>query len=177
MKQIQEFNRCVYCFQEIERKTQMVVNTSSGSEYREKKKSDLESDFICPVCGYANGFCALPGWWLSPGTILKGRYVVGKPLEETDTELTYLGWDLKQEKFMEITEYFPKEYLKRDITVSDMASCIPGKEEELEQGRQKFFEKAKLFYQCVSRVETLDMDFFFRNETCYYVRDKEKIEI
>lgn len=172
MKQIQEFNRCVYCFQEMERKTQLVVNTSSGKEAREKKKSDLESDFICPACGYANGFCALPGWWLSPGTILKGRYVVGKPLEETETELSYLGWDLKQEECVKITEYFPKLLVKRDITMSDVVSSIPGKEEEVESGRQDFFEKAKLFYKCVSRVETLNMDFFFRNETCYYVRKR-----
>ena len=59
-------------------------------------------------------------------------------------------------------------------TAYTYVSCLPGREEELEAGRQAFFEKAKLFCNCVSRVESLVMDFFVRNGTCYYVRRREK---
>ena len=45
-------------------------------------------------------------------------------------------------------------------------------EEALEEGRQEYFEKAKTFFQCIVRVEDLKMDFFLRNNTCYYVREK-----
>lgn len=148
MKKIREFERCIYCFEEKE-----------------------NNENVCPVCGYENGFCSLPGWWLGAGTILKGRYVVGRDLSETEEELTYLGWDLLTERKVNITEYFPKKYVKRDITVSEKVNCIPGQEENMEDGKQKFFEKAKLFYKCVSRVKNLEMDFFVRNETCYYVRE------
>lgn len=107
-----------------------------------------------------------------PGTILKGRYVIGKALEETEEKLVYLGWDLKKDCRVEITEYFPKKYVTRDITSSEKVSCIPGFEMQLEDGKQAFFEKAKTFFQCVVRVEDLKMDFFLRNNTCYYVREK-----
>ena len=150
MKDIQEFNRCIYCFAEKE-----------------------ENRDSCPVCGYENGICDMPGWWLTPGTILKGTYMVGKALDEKEDELTYLGWDMKRECQIEITEYYPKTYVKRDITVSEKVNCIPGMEDAFEDGKQKFFEKARLFYKCVSRVKELEMDFFVRNETCYYVREKE----
>lgn len=150
MKKIQEFNRCIYCFAEKE-------------ENREN----------CLACGYEDGICDMPGWWLTPGTILKGSYMIGKSLEEKEDELCYLGWDMKRECLVEVTEYYPKAYVKRDITVSEQVNCIPGMETEFEQGKQKFFEKARLFYKCVSRVKSLEMDFFVRNDTCYYVREKE----
>ena len=149
MEKSREFNRCICCFAE-----------------KENKES-------CPVCGYENGFYGMPGWWLTPGTIIKGTYMVGKALSETEEELTYLGWDLGRECLIEITEYFPKAYVKRDVTVSDKVNCIPGDEEGLETGKQAFFEKARLFYKCVSRVQKLEMDFFVRNGTCYYVREKK----
>ena len=150
-KRIQEFDRCIYCF-----------------EVRESQNG------CCPNCGYENGLCDMPGWWLTPGTLLKGHYLVGKPLEEQENKLTYLGYSFYENKCVEITEYFPREHITRDITVTDEISCIPGHESAFEEGKQAFFEKAKTFYKCVSRVEVLNMDFFVRNGTCYYVRTKKQ---
>ena len=151
MGKIEEFNRCIYCF---------------------AKKENHKAK--CPVCGYENGICNLPPWWLTPGSLLKGFYMVGKAIAEKEDELIYLGWDLKRNCQIEIAEYFPKENVTRDITVSDKVNCIPGHEDAFEEGKQKFFKKAQLFYKCVTRVRELDMDFFVRNETCYYVRDREQ---
>lgn len=151
MGKIEEFNRCIYCFAERE------VNRGS-----------------CPVCGYENGICNLPLWWLSPGSILKGFYMVGKAITEKEDELIYLGWDMRRNCLIEIAEYFPKENVTRDITVSDRVCCIPGHEIAFEKGKQKFFEKARLYYKCVTRLQEIDMDFFVRNETCYYVREREQ---
>lgn len=149
MEKPDEFDRCIYCF------------------------APKDTPGPCPACGYDNGLCDPPGWWLSPGTVLKGRYIVGRHLSSTSAELTYLGWDLRRNCLTEVVEYFPEDYVKRDITNSDDVSCIPGCAQALETGRQAFFEKAKLFYNCVSRIEALKMDFFVRNNTCYYVREKK----
>lgn len=152
-KNIVHFNRCIYCFAEME---------SKGAKNKENQ--------VCPVCGYANGLCSPKATWLSPGSILKGRYMTGKLLEEKKDELIYAGWDIIKECIVRIHEYYPEEWVQRDITVSEQVNCCPGKEELLEEGKQKFFERARLFYQCTSRVEKLEMDFFVRNSTCYYVR-------
>ena len=153
MKEIQEFGRCIYCF--AEKSTEEQVNIES-----------------CPKCGYSNGICDMPVWWLTPGTILKGNYMVGKPLEEKEDELTYLGWNIKGGFEVEITEYYPKAIVRRDITVSEQVNCIPDREDNFEKGKEGFFQKAKLFYKCVSRVKPLEMNFFVRNNTCYYVRKR-----
>lgn len=146
------FDRCIYCF------------------------APKDEPGPCPRCGYDNGLCDPPGWWLLPGTVLKGRYMVGRHLTGNETELCYLGWDLAKDTQVEIVEYFPADMVTRDITHSETLSCLPGCEEALEKGKQAFFEKAKLFYNCVIRVEELMMDFFVRNNTCYYVRKKKPKE-
>lgn len=142
------FDRCIYCF---------APKAEPGA---------------CPSCGYENGLCDPPGWWLSPGTILKGHYMVGRHLSGTSSELCYLGWNLSTDTQVEIVEYFPEALVTRDITYSADVSCVPGNEDAFESGKQAFFEKAKLYYTCVSRVEDLVMDFFVRNNTCYYVRKR-----
>ncbi len=148
-KNIKEFNRCIYCF-----------------EPKDKKSA------ACEACGYEDGVCDLPSKWLMPGTILKGRYLVGKHLEARENEQLYLAWDLNHDCKVEVTEFFPDSLVTRDVTASERVSCIPGRENTFEEGKQEFFEKAKLFYQCRKRVEDLKMDFFVQNETCYYVRKK-----
>lgn len=140
------FDRCIYCF---------APKAEPGP---------------CPQCGYDNGLCDPPGWWLSPGTILKGRYMAGQHLTGTPEELCYLGWDLGTGALVEIVEYYPEAMVTRDITHCEEVSCLPGSEAAFESGKQKFFEKAKLYYTCVSRVNPVVMDFFVRNNTCYYVR-------
>lgn len=145
------FARCIYCF------------------------APKEEPGECPRCGYDNGLCDLPGWWLSPGTVLKGRYITGRNRSHTDTQITYLAWDLVQERTVELTEYFPEGSVTRDITYCEEVVTVPGHEDTVEKGRQAFFEKAKLFYNCASRVEKdLEMDFFLRNNTCYYALSRKE---
>mgnify|MGYP003290710243 CR=1 FL=1 len=143
------FDRCIYCFG--------------------KKESDTGA---CPHCGYSNEFGGLPAWWMFPGTVLRGRYIVGRSLKETEDRLSYLGWDLDKQYLVEITEYFPKKYVTRDITASESVSCKPGFEMQFDEGCQQFFEKAKSYFKCIIRVEESKMDFFKRNNTCYYVRER-----
>lgn len=109
--------------------------------------------------------------WLLPGTILKGRYVIGRVLREEPCELVYLGWDTLRKQKVELHEYYPKEYLQRDITASEDTVCLPGKEAVFESGLQQFFERVRLYYQCMSRVdEDVNTEFFLRNGTGYYTK-------
>lgn len=151
MEQTTAFDRCVSCF---------APRTQPGP---------------CGKCGYDHGLCDLPGWMLPPGSLLKGRYVVGRNRGITDRQLSYLGWDLQRQETVDIVEYFPRDLVTRDITLSPEAVIIPGREEQVESGRQQFFERAKLFYNCVSQVEEdLMMDFFLRNNTTYYVLKRHR---
>lgn len=161
MGEIMKVDRCIYCFAPF---------TEGQQEKREEGRSGHRT---CPVCGYEDGLCMPNIRWLLPGTILRGSYMVGKLLEERENELIYLGWDLENDQLVEIHEYFPEKWLERDVTASDQVNCRPGLEEAFDKGRQDFFEKAKIYYQCTSRIRDVFMDFFVRNGTCYYVRERK----
>ena len=140
------FDRCIYCF------------------------APLGESGECVRCGYENGLCDIPVRWLSPGTVLKGRYIVGRTLSSSETEITYLAWDLVRETTVALTEFFPLGNVTRDITHSEDVVTVPGCEEAVEAGRQAFFEKAKGHNGCSGREEQAAAeDFFLRNNTCYYV--------
>lgn len=122
-------------------------------------------------CGYEPGACDLPARWLPPGSVLKGRFVTGKVLRHNPNQIVYYGWDLEGEQTVDIVEYFPTELVTRDITFSEDVVVIPGREAQVEAGRQDFSQRARFFYQCISQGEKENplLDFFFRNNTCYYV--------
>ena len=48
--------------------------------------------YPCPHCGY--DCSGQPSYALPLGTILRGRYLVGKVLGQGGFGLTYIGWDL-----------------------------------------------------------------------------------
>ncbi len=165
-EKIEMFHRCIYCFAPMEE----LPDRDEEEEFHDGGPSNVP----CPVCGYQNGLCLTQVWWLAPGTLLKGWYIVGRLLKESETELEYLGWDLKRGCTVEVHECYPRNLLQRDNTLSEQVNCLSGREQEFEQEKQRFFEKAKFYYQCVRRVEKKYMDFFARNNTCYYVRDQKK---
>ncbi len=145
-----KFDRCLYCF------------------------APLQAADPCPACGHTVGRSDQPAWMLMPGTIVRGRFIIGRCLDLRPTELVYLAWDMERDRCVELVEYFPRAFATRDCTASPEMVVIPDHEAEAEEGKQRFFEKAKLYYQCVTRVEPLIMDFFVRNGTCYYVCEQNK---
>lgn len=119
---------------------------------------------ICPACGEP----APAAWQLRPGMILKGRYMAGSPLSETAECIHYRGWDLVKDVPVEIGEFYPKALVTRNA--AGAVVCAAGREAELEAGKQAFFQRVKLFYDCASPNSKAALDFFPRNGTCYYVR-------
>ena len=119
---------------------------------------------VCPACGEP----ASAAWQLRPGMILKGRYMAGSPLSEMAECIHYRGWDLVKDVPVEIGEFYPKALVTRNA--AGAVVCAAGREAELEAGKQAFFQRVKLFYDCASPNSKASLDFFPRNGTCYYVR-------
>ena len=165
--EIMKVNRCIYCFAPLEEEPE------NEGQAEKRKKGHREP---CPVCGYEDGLCMSDLRRLLPGTLLRGSYMVGKLLVVRKEELIYLGFDLDREQKTEIHEYFPESILVRDVSASDEVHCVPGMEARFAKGQQAFFEKVKLYYQCTSRIKKVQMDFFVRNGTCYYVREREEAQ-
>ena len=62
---------------------------------------------ICPVCGFDNAHPQQPEQALACGSILGGRYIIGKMLGQGGFGITYIGFDVKLEEAVCIKEFFP----------------------------------------------------------------------
>ena len=81
-----EFSRCYSCMQ--------TLNTPGA---------------VCPHCGYDNtaGPAAQPDYILPCGTVLDGRYVIGKKLGQGGFGISYIAYNLALDTTVCIKEYFP----------------------------------------------------------------------
>ena len=63
---------------------------------------------VCPFCGY-DGSDAERKYPLAlrPGSILNGRYIVGRVLGQGGFGITYLGYDLDLQIRVAVKEFFP----------------------------------------------------------------------
>ena len=74
-----------------------------------------EDDYqICPKCGYIEGTPAVQDKGIAPGSILSGRYIVGKMLKWDDTHISYICWDALNEKKVRLQEFFEWNSCERD---------------------------------------------------------------
>ena len=69
----------------------------------------------CPYCHLRlRDYKPIPRCLL-PGTTLAERYILGKVLGEGSFGITYLAWDFVLEVPVAIKEYFPIDFVNRDV--------------------------------------------------------------
>ncbi|MEY8428269.1 protein kinase [Lachnospiraceae bacterium 46-15] len=144
-----EFNRCIGCMEE---------HTGEGE---------------CPHCGFDARKYEEAFHHLLPGTVLNGKYVLGKVLGEGGFGISYLGWDLNLECKVAIKEYYPASYVTRQAVYTPIVSVLNGSRREFYQkGLNKFVEEAKSLAK-FSRLPGIVFvrDYFQENGTAYIVME------
>lgn len=112
---------------------------------------------------------------LLPGTVLAERYVLGRVLGEGSFGITYMGWDPILDHRVAIKEYYPSDFVSRDvIRGTDKNVYVYEKQgkEEYQENLNKFLNEAR----CLTRFNQWDgivsvRDFFYENETAYIVME------
>ena len=128
---------------------------------------------ICPNCGWLNG---RPNGknHLIPGSILAGKYLVGKTLGRGGFGITYLGWSIVQNCKVAIKEFFPDQNMvHRDnnhYTVNPIADR--NIKNLFDNGKKKFFEESQVLARFDANPNVVSViDFFFENNTAYIVME------
>ena len=125
---------------------------------------------VCPVCGRDNSIFVNPGTALPEGTILAGKYLIGRILGQGGFGITYLGYDPALKVRLAIKEYFPAGIAIRTAdsvrvtTVSD-----PAKAEGFRRGCDEFQAEAQRLAQIDSPNIVKVRDYFRENGTSYIV--------
>lgn len=122
----------------------------------------------CPYCGFHEEAVPQPSYALPYRTILAGKYLTGRVLEETATSISYLAWDLNQNQKVTIREYFPFGEAERggardqDLGLSQS--------QVMSEGRERFIQAALHQEQTGSLPgDTPVREVFQENSTAYQV--------
>lgn len=116
--------------------------------------------------------------FLSEGTILAGRYLVGRKTDPSSLtagqcSADYIGWDPTEERKVTIKEYLPRQIVTRNensdsIRVSDSVRS----QEDFSRGKKGFVETAKALMQCqLPGIERV-YDCFEENNTAYAITEQ-----
>ena len=139
---------------------------------------------VCPYCGYEDGTPPREACHIVPGTVLAGKYIVGRVIGYGGFGVTYIGYDGLLEKKIAIKEYLPSEFATRMPGQTEVTVYSGERQEQFYSGIDKFVEEAKRLAQFKEVPGVVRIfDSFTENKTAYIIMEylegetlKERLE-
>mgnify|MGYP005807199141 FL=1 len=134
-------------------------------------KEKPEGNGPCPYCGFdlEENVKKYPVT-LRAGTILNGRYMVGRVLGQGGFGITYLAWDESLKARVAVKEYMPNEMAARVGTTVSVA--MKSRAEDFAYGLERFQEEARTLAKFMGQPNIAGVtDYFDENGTSYFVMD------
>ena len=125
----------------------------------------------CPYCGFdlAENERKFPVA-LRAGTVLDGRYIVGRVLGQGGFGITYLALDTQLNAKVAIKEFMPNDIATRIGTTVSVA--MDTKSEEFAYGAERFQEEARTLAKFIGNPNIAAVTSYFdENDTSYFVMD------
>lgn len=143
----------------------MLVCLGCMEEYKEQYNK-------CPYCGYVKDTPALEAYHMQPGSILQGKYIVGRVLGYGGFGVTYIGMDALLKKKVAIKEYLPGEFSTRVPGQTQLTVFGDEKEVQFRQGVAKFVDEARRLAKFQVQENIVQIyDTFKENNTAYIVME------
>jgi len=128
-----------------------------------------EQDPVCEHCGYDSRQANAPHQ-LPAGTILQGKYLIGRVLGQGGFGITYLGLDMNLNVPIAIKEYYPSGIVTRDsmrssqvrVVLSNLNSCFV-------ENRSRFLREAQMLAQLEDVPEVVQVKNFFQDNNTAYI--------
>ena len=133
---------------------------------------EVEQDTFCTTCGLNLSEQQHSQNALKYFTLLNNRYRTGIVLGVGGFGITYIAWDMYNNRLCAIKEYVPSNIVARELQ-SDSLYAISSKNSELfSVGLKKFYEEAKTL-NSLSNVKSIvkAYDWFYQNNTAYLVME------
>lgn len=131
-----------------------------------------EEFHVCPHCGCEEKSGALEAYHMLPGTMLSGRYLVGKALGFGGFGVTYIGYDFVLDRKVAIKEYLPGDFSTRIPGDSVVTTYEGEKNEQFRSGLEKFIAEAQMLAKIQETNGVVQIYNSFReNNTAYIVME------
>ena len=130
-----------------------------------------EGDGPCPYCGFdlSENVKKYPVA-LRAGTVLNGRYIVGRVLGQGGFGITYLAYDQSLKARVAVKEYMPNDMAARVGTTVSVA--MKSRAEDFTYGLERFQEEARTLAKFMGQPGIAGVtDYFDENDTSYFVMD------
>lgn len=133
----------------------------------------IQAPGLCPACGRDPASYRPASHHFPPGTLLHGRYVLGRALGEGGFGITYLGMDTELERRVAVKEYFPTAFVKRESSITlDVTCYTEAGLSHYQKGREQFLREARTMARLEKIPEIVRvLDFFQEHNTAYIVME------
>ena len=131
-----------------------------------------QTDGPCSRCGFDAASYEAPPHQLKPGTILNGKYLIGRSLGEGGFGITYIGFDLNLELRVAIKEYYPNGLVTRHVSGTMSVLPFTSQGEQYGKGLERFIQEARSLAKFHNLTGIVSVkDFFRENGTAYIVME------
>lgn len=96
----------------------------------------------CPYCGFDETTLRQESYYLDPGTIVGGKYIVGRVINYSGHTISYLGMDAEVNRKVIVKEYLPSDFSTRSEGEKDITIYSGDAQEQFEQGLTNFLNEA-----------------------------------
>ena len=127
---------------------------------------------VCPHCGYDPRIIEYDRSHLPAGTILSGRYVIGKALGLGSFGITYIGWDSQSQCRVTIKEFLPTAFACHRKGMNTVQFYSAEGREKFIRGLAKFREESAILRR-LGDLDSIDriLDWVEENGTGYVVME------
>ncbi len=143
----------------------------NGKHLCENCFSESDGDF-CRFCGYNSSVTVSDPTMLRPGSVLLGKYIIGKMIGKGGFGVTYLAYDNSSGKKVAIKEYFPYGVALRGAGNAAVSVANMENADAFKMGAEKFYDEAKLVSRFNGNPNIVGVyEFFYENNTVYFVME------
>ncbi|MCH5196222.1 MAG: serine/threonine protein kinase [Oscillospiraceae bacterium] len=127
---------------------------------------------FCTHCGYNAAANMSDPTMLAPGSVLLGKYIVGKVMGKGGFGVTYLAYDVTAGKKVAIKEFFPYGIALRATGTATVSVASMDNAEAFKAGAEKFYNEAKLVSKFNGNPNIVGVyEFFYENDTVYFAME------
>ncbi len=134
-----------------------------------KVKGDYE---VCPHCGHVEESQGGQACQLSPGTVLRNRYIIGICIGFGGFGITYKAYDTVLSIVVAIKEFYPAGLVNRAEGEKKVGIFSGDKQMEFERQRERFLTEAKNMATFSKEKDIVNVyDYFEENQTAYIIME------